>query len=113
MRPASSHPIDPIRQTLELIGHMASDIRDALPRLCPNPSHQQNVLLVQCSATLLVIARTANTAVLAIDSGLRLIPIFDLSDFGEPLDRPTQPPRRRRRKIRRPGKYHLLGLGHE
>lgn len=113
MRPASSsHPIDPIRQTLELIGHMASDIRDALPRLCPNPSHQQNVLLVQCSATLLVIARTANTAVLAIDSGLRLIPIFDLSDFGEPLDRPTQPPRRRR-KIRRPGKYHLLGLGHE
>jgi len=110
MRPASSHPIDPIRQTLELIGHMASDIRDALPRLCPNPSHQQNVLLVQCSATLLVIARTANTAVLAIDSGLRLIPIFDLSDFGEPLDRPTQPPRRRRRKIRRPGKYHLLGL---
>lgn len=113
MRPASSHPIDPIRQTLQLIGQMSADIRDALPRLNPAPNHHQRVLLAQCSATLLVIARTANTAVLAIDSGLRLIPIFDLSDFGEPLDRPTQPPRRRRRKIRRPGKYHLLGLGHE
>ena len=112
MRPAS-HSIDPIRQTLQLIGRMSADIRDALPRLCPSPNRHQRVLLVQCSATLLVIARTANTAVLAIDSGLRLIPIFNLSDLGEPLDRPTQPPRRRRRKIRRPGKYHLLGLGNE
>lgn len=109
MRPANS--IDPIRQTLELIGRMSADIRDALPRLCPAPNRHQRILLTQCMATLLVIARVANTSVLAIDSGLRLIPIFDLSDFGEPLDRPTQPPRRRR-KIRRTGKYHLLGLHH-
>ena len=111
MRPAS-HPIDPIRQTLELIGRMAANARAALPLLCPAPTRHQRVLLTQCMATLLVIARVANTSVLAIDSGLRLIPILDLSDLGEPLDRPTQPPRRRRRKIRRPGKYHLLGLGH-
>jgi hypothetical protein len=110
MRPANS--IDPIRQTLQLIGRMACNARAALPLLCPAPTRHQRILLTQCMATLLVIARVANTSVLAIDAGIRLIPIFDLADFGEPLDRPTQPPRRRR-KIRRPGKYHLLGLGNE